>query len=229
MKRTGTDLERRRTRKPHLDRRREIADAALRLISAHGLGRFTTAAIAAEIGVTDGALFRHFDTKDAIVLAAIARVEELLFEGFPPRAVDPIERLGLFFNARVGVIQDRPGISRVLVSDELAHAAPPEGVVRVAQLRRRSEAFVRSCLAEAARDGLLAPGVHVEEASVIVLGGILALAHAPVVGRAGPSGRLSPASVWSALETFLRGHSDRATDAEHRPPRRTGRKHKEQT
>ena len=216
---------RRRTRKPHLDRRREIADAALRVISAHGLGRFTTAALAAEVGVTDGALFRHFDTKEAIVLAAIDRVEELLFEGFPPEATDPIERLGLFFRRRVDVIRGRPGISRVLVSEELAHAAPPEGGARIAGFRRRSEAFVRSCLADAARAGLLAPGVHVEEAAVLVLGAILALAHAPGRRRGVPPALA--ARVWSTLDALLRAPGPSDANAERRPPRRPGRHEKE--
>lgn len=223
----STTDARRRTRKPHLDRRREIADAALRVISAQGLGRFTTAALAAEVGVTDGALFRHFDTKEAIVLAAIDRVEELLFEGFPPEAADPIERLGLFFRRRVDVIRVRPGISRVLVSEELAHAAPPEGGARVARFRRRSEAFVRSCLAEATRAHLLAPGVHVEEAAVLVLGAILALAHTPGLARRRGVAPALAGRVWSTLDVLLRAPGRSDANAERRPPRRPGRHEKE--
>ena len=55
-------------RKPADDRRREIADAALRVIADHGLGRFTAVAMAREVGLTDAALFRHFPSKEAIVL-----------------------------------------------------------------------------------------------------------------------------------------------------------------
>ncbi|HET7755041.1 MAG TPA: TetR/AcrR family transcriptional regulator [Anaeromyxobacteraceae bacterium] len=229
MSQSTTAAPRLRTRKPGPDRRREIADAALRLVSAHGLGRFTTAALAAEVGVTDGALFRHFDTKEDIVLAAIDRVEEVLFAGFPPEAADPLERLGLFFRSRVDVIRDRPGISRVLVSDELAHAAPAEGVARVLGFRRRSEAFVRSCLAEAARDGVLAPGIHVDTALVLVLGAILALAHVPPAGRARAPAAASPERVWTTLETFLRGPLPRDPTADRRSPRRMERQHKENT
>ena len=71
-------------RQPTEERRRQIADAALKVIAERGLGRFTTQAIAAEIGVTDATLFRHFASKEDIVLAALDRVEERLFEGFPP-------------------------------------------------------------------------------------------------------------------------------------------------
>jgi AcrR family transcriptional regulator len=197
-------------RKPAGARRREIADAALRVVAAHGLGRFTAAALAAEVGVTDGALFRHFPTKEAIVLAAIERVEELLLPSLAADAADPIERLGVFFQLRVEAVRARRGISRLLVSDELAHAAPPEGVARVAALRRRSGAFVRGCLDEAAAAGALADGLDPEDAAVLAMGAILALAHA---GGPGDPGR-----VWAALERFLRGQPARDAPGHRAPP-----------
>jgi AcrR family transcriptional regulator len=194
------------TRRPAEDRRRQIADAALRVIAAQGLGRFTALAIAREVELTDGALFRHFASKEAIVDAAIERVEQLLFEGFPPRADDPVDRLGEFFQARVAVLGANPGISPLLVSEDLAKAASPDGVRHVAELRRRSTTFVRSCVEEARRRGVLAPGLEVEEASVIVLGSLLALAHSPLAAE--PVSPLAP-RVWRALETLLRGAKTR--------------------
>lgn len=189
-------------RKPADARRREIADAALRIIADRGLPGFTSLALAREVGVTDAALFRHFPTKEAIVLAAIERVEEVLFEGFPPGGEDPLARLGAFFRRRVEVIRDNPGIARLVGSEELARAAPPEGVARVLAMRQRSQAFVRACLAAADRDGALARGVRPDEAAVLVLGALLALAHAGHA-RAPGAGDL-PERVWLALDRLLR-------------------------
>src|SRR5512145_1671 len=112
----------RATRKPAGDRRREIAEAALRVISTQGLGRFTALAVAHEVGLSDGALFRHFPSMEAIVDAAIDRVEELLFEGFPPGEEDPVARLGAFFRRRATVIRQNPAVSPLVISDELAKA-----------------------------------------------------------------------------------------------------------
>jgi AcrR family transcriptional regulator len=208
----------RTSRKPTEDRRREIADAALRVIATQGLGRFTALAIAHEVGLTDGALFRHFPSKEAIVDAAIDRVEELLFEGFPPEADDPIDRLGAFFRRRVAVIREHPGISSLVASEELAKAGSPEGVERVAEFRRRSTDFVRSCLAAAERRRLLAPGLGAEEAAVVVLGALLALAHSRTAPWREAISTLAP-RVWSALESFLRGSQARSQSAGRRPPR----------
>jgi AcrR family transcriptional regulator len=188
-------------RKPGDSRRREIADAALKVIAGRGLARFTSLAIAREVGVSDAALFRHFASKQAIVLAVIDRVEEILFKDFPPADPDPIARLGAFFSRRIAVIREHPGVARLLGSEQLSQAAPPRGVARVAEFRRRSQAFVRSCLVEAHRRGQLAGDVGPDEATVLVLGALLALAH-------GPPGLSSPAAlperVWAVLEVVLR-------------------------
>ena len=199
-------------RKPAAARRRQIADAALRVIAERGLARFTSVAIAREVGVSDAALFRHFASKQAIVLAAIDRVEEVLFEGFPPRQSDPIDRLGAFFRRRIEVIRAHPGVARLVGSEQLAQAAPPAGVARVESFRGRSRAFVRRCLAEAHRRGLLAGGLGPDEAAVLVLGALLALAH----GNGRPPARL-PERVWEALERLLRKQGRRAGS---RPPLR---------
>lgn len=188
-------------RKTADSRRREIADAALKVIAEQGLARFTSKAIAREVGVSDAALFRHFATKEDIVLAVIDRVEEILFSDFPPAGGDPIERLGLFFRRRIEVIRENPGVASLVGSEQLSQAAPPEGVVRVAEFRQRSQRFVRGCLVEAHGEGLLAEGVGPEEAVVLVLGALLALAHAPPGLR--PRATL-PERVWGVLERVLR-------------------------
>lgn len=162
-------------RQPTEERRRQIADAALKVIAEQGLGRFTTQAIAAEVGVTDGTLFRHFASKEAIVLAAMDRVEERLFEGFPPEDADPLVRLERFFRFRAALVGANPVIARLAFSEELPHAAGEAGARQAREWKDRSLAFVVGCLDEARAQGRLAAGVPVREAAVMVLGTLLAL------------------------------------------------------
>jgi AcrR family transcriptional regulator len=190
-----------RARKPAGSRRREIVEAALKVIAEQGLTRFTALAIAREVGVSDAALFRHFPTKEAIVLAAIERVEEMLFEDFPPPDADPLDRLGRFFERRVSVIRANPGVARLVASEQLAQAGSPEGVARVAAIRRRSQSFVRQTLAEAHRQGLLSEDLDPDAAAVLVLGSLLALAHQ---GYGSPAPAGLPRRVWRALDRALR-------------------------
>lgn len=154
------------------DRRRQIAEAALKVVAEQGLGRFTTAAIAREVGISEGALFRHFASKEEIVLAAMDRVDELLFAGLPPSEADPLERLRALIRHRARVVSEHPFIGRVLFSDDLAYAGP-KGAEKVMQWRMRTLLLVRDCLEEAIASGRVREDVPIEHLLIIFQGTIL--------------------------------------------------------
>lgn len=58
------------TRKSQAERQEEILDATLRVFGENGVHGTTVAQIAEAVGVTPGALYRHFGNRDAIVAAA---------------------------------------------------------------------------------------------------------------------------------------------------------------
>jgi len=201
-------------KQPTESRREQIASAALAVISEEGLGRFTTAAIAARVGVTEGALFRHFGSKEEIVLAAMDRVEEILFAGFPPHDDDPIARLGKFFAQRVAVVRQHPVVARIVHSDALEHAAGAAGAARVAEWKSRTVGLVSRCLEEASAAGLLRPGLPVAHLRVLVLGAFMATALGGHVGA-----QTDVSAVWSTLERLLRV-PDQDADKSRRPRRK---------
>ena len=184
-------------RLPTEDRQRQIADAALRIIAERGLGRFTTSAIAKAVGITDGAIFRHFPTKEAIVMAAIGRVEEILFAEPPEPEGDALDRLGAFVRRRARAVRDVPGISRVVFGESLAKAGGKKGASRVDDMKRRSVQHVRELLKEARREGILVEDVPIDDLVAIVQGAILGMVF-------GPERRRSPDSIWRSLETLIR-------------------------
>jgi AcrR family transcriptional regulator len=53
--------------------RQKILEATERLIKIKGLGRVTTKEIARETGLSEGALYRHFEHKEEVFFAIIAR------------------------------------------------------------------------------------------------------------------------------------------------------------
>jgi AcrR family transcriptional regulator len=202
-------------------RQAQIVDAALRVIATKGSRRFTAQLLAKEVGVTGGAIYRHFEGMDAIVDAVVDRVGAFLFDGFPPEAPDPIERLKVFFYRRARTILANPHVSRLLLSDHLAQAGGLAQSKRLDEFKRRSQAFVSECLREAREGGLLADGMSSQAGAVVVLGSILALSHASarLTDGAGP-GLID--EVWSGIEKMLR--SPRGTDEPMSRPARSARR-----
>lgn len=189
-------------RQPTEERRRQIADAALKIIAEQGLGRFTTQAIAAEIGVTDGTLFRHFANKEEIVLAALDRVEAQLFAGFPPDDPDPLVRLETFFRFRASLVAANPVIARLAFSDELPHAAGPRGATQVESWKQRSLDFIVACVDEAVAQGRLPRHLPVREIGMMVMGTLIALVRFGEF-TAGP---VAANRAWSVIERLLEKH-----------------------
>jgi AcrR family transcriptional regulator len=183
-------------------RQRQIADAALKVIAQQGLRRFTAAAIAREVGISDGTLFRHFPDKAAIVAAALERAEAIIFEGFPPQHPDPLERLGLFFHQRLELVAANPAIVRLAMSDQLAQASGGIGAQRVADWKARSASFIRDCLVDAEAAGLLRKGTSIDALCLVVLGSILSIGVAGSIHPA--AGSAAPAAVWSTLSALIR-------------------------
>ena len=59
-------------------KRTEIADAALRIIGERGITALTMASLAEELGVSPGAPFRHFSSRNEILEEVAHRVVELM-------------------------------------------------------------------------------------------------------------------------------------------------------
>ncbi len=62
--------------------RQKILDATEKLILLKGLARVTTKEIAHEIGLTEGALYRHFDHKEEIFFALMVKYLPVFYETF---------------------------------------------------------------------------------------------------------------------------------------------------
>jgi AcrR family transcriptional regulator len=58
------------------ERRRTIADAALALVVERGHRSLTTLAVATRAGISEPGLLYHFPTKEALLVAALARFDE---------------------------------------------------------------------------------------------------------------------------------------------------------
>lgn len=197
-------------RLPTAERQRQIAEAALRIISTQGVRRLTAVALAEEVGIADGTIFRHFKDKGEIVNAAIDLFEAALEGTFPPPEGEPLERLGTFFVNRLTLVRKNPELLRLAFNDRLAEAAGDDGATRVERLVGRSVTFVHECLAEAQRKGQVTRDAPVMLLVWMVIG---VVRGASTTGTHKVSGQkalstASPKKVWAALESFLRNTAE---------------------
>lgn len=182
----------------------ELVDAALHVIATQGIAALSTRSLAEHVGLTTGAIFRHFESLDALLDAVVARVEAVLEASYPDPALPAIERLRRFVEARSTAVGDQLGILRLVVSEQFLLALPAGGSERLAACVRKSRAFVLECLREAQRARDIRTDVDAEVLAPIVMGTMQMLA----VSRASAPHRLAdPTRVRDGLFTVLRPSS----------------------
>ena len=105
---------------PADERRAATVEAVVELAAEQNPGDITTAAIAQRMGLTQGALFRHFPNKDAILEAVLGWVSERLLAQLDQAAASaatPLAALEAMFMAHVGFVARHPGVPRMLFGE----------------------------------------------------------------------------------------------------------------
>lgn len=159
-------------RLPTEERQAEIVAAALRMARDTSPPQITTAGIAAAVGVSQGAVFKHFASKDAIWLAAMAWVHTQLLEALDAAAAGAardIDALRSMFDAHIGFVVAHPGVPRVIFH-ELQNPADSPVKREVRSLLQQYRQRLLDRLQAAARQGEVAPGTDLDAAATLFVG-----------------------------------------------------------
>ena len=103
-------------------RKADIISAVLRLVDRKGVNGVTTKRIALEVGVAEGALYKHFRSKNEIFLRILEVTELQLQEeyaGMAGRGLGPEQWLEALFQFLVAYLEEFPGLYRTVFSDAL--------------------------------------------------------------------------------------------------------------
>jgi AcrR family transcriptional regulator len=119
---------------PAKERRAATVEAVVALAAEQNPNDITTAAIAKRMGLTQGALFRHFPNKDAILQAVMEWVAERLLSRVD-KAIQlkssPLAALEAMFMTHVEFVVEHPGVPRMLFGE--LQRAEETGPKRMAQ------------------------------------------------------------------------------------------------
>lgn len=171
-------------RRSTAERQEEIADAALRIIEVRGVVALTTSALAEAVGLTTGALFRHFESREAILEAVAARVESLLRATMPDEGLPPGLRLERFLDARTTVAGKHAGVLRLMLSEQFALALPTNAKRRLRGAVAQTRALVTQTIVDGQAAGIFRADQPPEALAVIVLGTLQMLAFSAATGGA---------------------------------------------
>ena len=162
---------------PADERRAVTVETVIELAAEQNPSDITTAAIAKRMGLTQGALFRHFPTKDSILNAVMEWVAEQLLRRVDAailNAISPLQALEQVFEAHSEFVAQHPGVPRMLFG-ELQHAKESVAKQMVKILLQSYAKRIGRLLDEGQALGEVSKDIDVVAAATVFIGTIQGL------------------------------------------------------
>lgn len=162
---------------PADERRAATVEAVVNLAAEQIPSDITTTAIAERMGLTQGALFRHFSSKDAILQTVMTWVTERLLARVDKAAksvTSPIAALEAVFMTHIEFVSEHPGVPRMLFG-ELQRPGETLPKRMVQTLTHHYGERLRRLLEAGKEQGELDAGLDIDAAAVLFIGTIQGL------------------------------------------------------
>ncbi len=162
---------------PAAERRAVTVEAVVELAAEQNPNDITTAAIAKHMGLTQGALFRHFPNKEAILQAVMAWVAERLLSRVDKAALNvasPVAALEAIFMTHIDFVAHHPGVPRMIFG-ELQRAGETAPKRMVQTLVRHYGERLHRLIEQGKAQGELDAALDTEAATILFIGTIQGL------------------------------------------------------
>ena len=109
----------------HLDsevRRHQIVHTARKIVATNGMAWLTIQELAKEVGVSEGAIYRHFKSKDEILFVMVQDVEKNLLDAISDSAgphVSAMSQLRHIFQRHFSAVERRNGASFAVLAESM--------------------------------------------------------------------------------------------------------------
>ena len=159
------------------DRQSEIIRVAVELAADKGVDSVTTQDMADAMQLTQGAIFRHFATKDDIWVAVMQWIRDRLMKVLDKAAADatdPLNAIERMFFAHITFISKHPAIPRLMFS-ELLHKKNSKLRQLIQGIISGYEAKIAGLLESAKSQSLVSDDLDSQSAAVLYIGMIQGL------------------------------------------------------
>lgn len=158
-------------------RQASLVDAALQLAAQRSPSDITTGDLAQAVGITQGAVFRHFASKEALWLAVLDWTTATLMARLQTAAASEptaLAALRAVFMAHVEFVVAYPGVPRVIFQ-ELQHAHDTALKARVRALMQQYRQLLMGLLQGVHAQQHIASDTDLQAAAVLFIGSVQGL------------------------------------------------------
>ncbi len=160
------------TRKSTKIRKEEIKRAVLNIIYTEGLGKLSTRNLAEKVGISEGAIFRHFNSKAEIIHAILEDIRKELQDELRRIAigVEPAtERLKKFLFAHIRYLEEHKGIT-ILLFSEATHTNDVKLKAKLNEILAEQKVLVTKIVHDGQVEGVWSEEVSEDDFASLYLG-----------------------------------------------------------
>jgi AcrR family transcriptional regulator len=153
-------------------RKEQIKKAALEIIVCEGIGKLSTRNLAAKVGISEGAIFRHFKTKQDIILSIIEDVKENMLGAMKLAAKEknPADRrLFDMMCAQVKYILNNQGVN-ILLFSEAVHYDDSVLKKELKKILDEQKKILTEVIKDGIKEGIFDRNINVGDAAMLYLG-----------------------------------------------------------
>jgi len=153
-------------------RQTQIKEAVLDIISNEGLAKLSTKNLAARVGVSEGAIYRHFKSKRNILLSVVEDVHDNLVVNQKTIAnsnMSPSVKLFTFFCKQIKYLIYNKGITILLLS-EATHANDSLLKERLLEILKAQKALLIQIVNEGIKHGTWHKDIDLEAFATLYMG-----------------------------------------------------------
>jgi AcrR family transcriptional regulator len=156
------------------ERQKEILDSALDLISKKGMQGLTIKNLAKSIGVTEPAIYRHYENKMEILVSILDLFKINTYHIYEKELKDDysaVKKIEHLFIRHFDAFSESPALVSVIFAEEIFRGEPSL-IEKISELIERNQSAISAIIAEGQANGEIRTDIDPKHLAILILGSL---------------------------------------------------------
>ncbi len=156
------------------ERQLQIINSAIMLIGEQGIQGLTIKNLSKEVGITESAIYRHFDCKTGILIAVLSFLKDNIVKKYSDvlnKNISSLDKLKKLISKHLEIFSDSPYLTIVLFSDGM-YKNEPELTKQVLSIMQFVKTSFMMVLDEGKKNNSIRKDISSEHLAFVIMGSI---------------------------------------------------------
>ncbi len=185
-------------------RRKQIVDAARKIIVKYGSENITLKRIAEEVGISQAAIYRHFRSKQELLFLLIDSIEENLMGEMAIEAGNraPLEFLEGALRSHISAVRRRYGVFFPVVA-EIVSLGDKKLNRRISETLSKYTYSIKNIMDEGVKTGDIRANIDTERTAMLLFGAVQGLVNMWTLKKRGVDLELEFSRLWDTFKESI--------------------------